>query len=147
MKFNESDKITLVTGTSKGIGRAIAIGLASDGFKIGVNYCSPENKAIEISFGSIPTVLVNNARIVHDNQLISMSEEDFDSAISINLKGAFLYMREAARRIISKKYGEIINITSTVGFTGNPGVINYAVSKERLHYMTRTIHVDGGISM
>ena len=88
-------------------------------------------------FGTVD-VLVNNAGITKDNLMIRMSDEDFCEVIDTNLKGAFYCMRAASKGMMKKRYGKIINISSVVGFTGNPGQINYAASKSGLIGMTKT---------
>ena len=80
------------------------------------------------NFGTVD-VLINNAGITKDNLILRMSEEDFDDVISINLKGAFLCSKEAAKQMLRKKSGRIINISSVVGIGGNAGQANYASSK------------------
>jgi 3-oxoacyl-[acyl-carrier protein] reductase len=83
-------------------------------------------------------ILVNNAGITRDTLLLRMSEEDFDRVLDVNLKGAFNFMRAAARPLM-KCAGRIVNITSVVGFTGNAGQANYAASKAGLVGLTRSV--------
>jgi len=83
--------------------------------------------AIE-KFGSLD-ILINNAGITKDGLLMRMTDEDFDSVIDVNLKGAFNFIREAARPMIRQREGRIVNISSVVGITGNAGQANYAASK------------------
>ena len=165
-------KVALVTGASRGIGRASAILLGKHGAKVAVNYASSEAEAAEVvniiknsggeaiavkanvadssqvkemfeyvekTFSSTVDILVNNAGITKDNLLMRMSNEEFDKVIDINLKGAFYCMRQATKGMMKKRYGKIINMSSVVGFAGNPGQINYVASKAGIHGMTKTM--------
>ncbi|MCH9032749.1 MAG: SDR family NAD(P)-dependent oxidoreductase, partial [candidate division Zixibacteria bacterium] len=89
------------------------------------------------AFGSID-ILVNNAGVTRDSLLVRMSEEDWDMVISINLKGAFLVTRSAARVMMKRRYGRIINIASVVGVVGNAGQANYSASKAGLIGLTKS---------
>lgn len=160
------NKTVIVTGAAKGIGKAIAIAFAKEGANIVLNYRSsnPEdvikeiesygvscltiqadisdfNKANEIvekaieKFGTID-ILVNNAGITKDNLLLRMSEEDFDSVINTNLKGAFNMIKHTSKVMLKQKSGSIINMSSVVGITGNIGQVNYSASKAGMIGMT-----------
>jgi len=83
-------------------------------------------------------ILVNNAGITRDNLMMRMSEEDFDTVISTNLKGAFNCIRHVARQMLKQKSGRIINISSVSGVLGNAGQINYAASKAGIIGMTKS---------
>lgn len=83
-------------------------------------------------------ILVNNAGITRDNLMMRMSEEDFDTVINTNLKGAFNCMRHVARQMLKQKSGRIINISSVSGVLGNAGQINYAASKAGIIGMTKS---------
>lgn len=83
-------------------------------------------------------VLVNNAGITKDGMLIRMKDEDFDKVIEVNLKGAFICIREAAKLMGKQRYGRIVNLTSVVGQSGNPGQMNYSASKAGVIGMTKT---------
>ncbi|MDR1490919.1 MAG: 3-oxoacyl-[acyl-carrier-protein] reductase [Desulfovibrio sp.] len=83
-------------------------------------------------------VLVNNAGITADSLLISMKDGDFDKVLDVDLKGAFICMREAARIMIRRRAGRIVNIASVVGLTGNPGQANYSAAKAGLIGLTKT---------
>lgn len=83
-------------------------------------------------------VLVNNAGITRDGLLIRMKEEEFDAVISTNLKGAFLTMKLVGKHMARRREGRIINISSVVGLTGNPGQANYAAAKAGLLGITKT---------
>jgi len=85
-----------------------------------------------------PNVLVNNAGITRDQLLLRMSEEDFDRVLDVNLKGAWNFIRAAARALM-KSGGRIVNISSVVGLTGNAGQANYAASKAGLFGLTRSV--------
>lgn len=89
-------------------------------------------------FGSVD-VLINNAGITRDNLLMRMSEEDFDSVIDINLKGAFNMMKVTSKPMMKKRFGRIINISSVVGIMGNAGQVNYSASKAGLIGMTKSV--------
>lgn len=84
-------------------------------------------------------ILVNNAGITKDNLLIRMKEEEWDSVLDTNLKGAFLCSREAVKIMTKQRYGRIINVSSVVAFIGNPGQVNYTASKAGLIAMTKTL--------
>ncbi|MCL0044451.1 3-oxoacyl-[acyl-carrier-protein] reductase [Dehalococcoidia bacterium] len=84
-------------------------------------------------------ILVNNAGITRDSLLLRMSEEQWDSVLAINLKGAFLCSRAAIRAMMRKKWGRIVNLASVVALAGNPGQANYAASKAGLIGLTRTV--------
>jgi 3-oxoacyl-[acyl-carrier protein] reductase len=83
-------------------------------------------------------VLINNAGITRDNLLLRMREKDWDAVMDVNLKGAFLCIKAAARTMIQQRFGRIINITSIAGVAGNPGQANYSASKAGLIGLTKT---------
>lgn len=177
------EKSALVTGSSRGIGRAIALELAKQGANVAVNYAGNEEKARETvediekfgvkaikiqadvaseadvkamvkevvaEFGSLD-ILVNNAGANKDNLIMRMKEEDFDHVINTNLKGTFLCTKAAARYMMKQRAGKIVNVSSIVGVSGNPGQANYVAAKSGVigltkttakEFATRNIHVN-----
>jgi 3-oxoacyl-[acyl-carrier protein] reductase len=95
-------------------------------------------KAVDSHFGQID-ILVNNAGITRDTLLLRMSEEQWDSVLDSNLKGTFLCTKAAAKRMISRRAGRIVNITSINGQVGSPGQANYSASKAGMIGFTRTV--------
>jgi 3-oxoacyl-[acyl-carrier protein] reductase len=83
-------------------------------------------------------ILVNNAGITRDNLAMRMKDEEWDQVVSINLEAAFRLMRASARPMMKARFGRIINITSVVGHTGNPGQMNYCAAKAGLTGMTKS---------
>jgi 3-oxoacyl-[acyl-carrier protein] reductase len=148
------NKVVLVTGGSRGIGREIALKFYRLGAKVAITYksrvdqhffnpkgikyyqCDSGNaartaevvKSVVKEFGTLD-VLVNNAGVTKDGLIMRMKEEDWDSVINTNLKGAFLFCREAAKVMMKKHYGKIINISSITAVYGNAGQSNYVASK------------------
>ncbi len=84
-------------------------------------------------------ILVNNAGITRDNLIMTMTDDEFDDVIRINLKAAFIAIRAASRSMMRKRFGRIINIASTSGVMGNAGQANYAASKAALIGMAKTV--------
>jgi len=84
-------------------------------------------------------ILVNNAGITRDALIMRMSEEDWDTVLDTNLKGAFLFTRAFARAFLKQRSGRVINVSSIIGRTGNAGQCNYAASKAALIGLTRSI--------
>jgi 3-oxoacyl-[acyl-carrier protein] reductase len=93
---------------------------------------------VEKELGGID-ILVNNAGITKDNLLIRMSPNDWDEVMNVNLKGVFLCTKAVTRGMMKKKYGKIINISSVVGITGNPGQGNYSASKAGIIGFTKSM--------
>ena len=100
-------------------------------------------KSVVDQFGKLD-ILINNAGITRDALLMRMNESQWDEVIQTNLKGAFFGMKAAIRPMMKNKFGRIINITSIVGLTGNPGQANYAASKAGLIGMTQSIAKEVG---
>jgi 3-oxoacyl-[acyl-carrier protein] reductase len=173
MKIDLTGKVAVVTGGSRGIGHAIAQGLARVGSRVAVlgrdvakareaaaslgnggegggggrGYgCDVSDAqqvettvaAVEKDFGRID-VVVNNAGTTRDNLLFRIGEEDWDTVLNTNLKGAFLVTKHAARGMIKRRWGRIINITSVVGIAGNKGQANYTASKAGLIGFTKSV--------
>ena len=164
-------KTAVVTGGSRGIGRAICLELAKQGANVVVNYAGSEQKAKQVvdeieamgvkaiavqanvsqadqvdalmkqaldTFGTID-ILVNNAGITRDNLLMRMKEQEWDDVIDTNLKGVFLCTKAVTRQMMKQRAGRIINISSIVGVSGNPGQINYVAAKAGVIGLTKTV--------
>ncbi|MFZ6776147.1 3-oxoacyl-ACP reductase FabG [Undibacterium sp. Ji83W] len=165
------NQVALVTGASRGIGKAIAIGLAKAGAKV-IGTATTESGAAAITayleelapgsgkgiafnvndveraaslvdeiqkeFGSL-SILVNNAGITQDQLAMRMKEEEWDSVISTNLTSVARLSRAVLRGMMKAKHGRIINITSVVGSSGNPGQMNYAAAKAGVAGMSRAL--------
>ena len=100
-------------------------------------------KSVANEYGKLD-ILINNAGITRDALLMRMNDTQWDEVLNTNLKGAFYGMKSAIRPMMKNKYGRIINITSIVGLTGNPGQANYAASKAGLIGMTQSIAKEVG---
>ena len=162
-------QVALVTGASRGIGAAIALELARKGLRVVGTATTPSGaEAVAQALAAFPgsagrlldvtdgpsadalidavvkewggiQVLVNNAGITRDNLAMRMKDEDWDAVIDANLKGVFRMSRAVMRPMMKQRYGRIINITSVVGASGNPGQANYAAAKAGVAGMTRAL--------
>ncbi len=164
-------RTVVVTGGTRGIGRAVCLAFSGPDANVYFNYSSASTasseteeliaraggyakglqvnvcseKEVEIFFGKVLEetgridVLVNNAGITRDGLLVRMKEKDWDDVIDINLKGTFICTKIAAKPMMKQRYGRIINITSVVGASGNPGQANYVASKAGIIGFTKAV--------
>lgn len=165
-----SNKVAVVTGASRGIGRAIAIALAAQGAKVVASARNAEalaelieqiksqgGEALAVvgdvaveddannlvkqavdAYGQVD-VFINNAGITRDGLLLRMKNDDWDTVLDTNLKGAFLCTRAVAKVMSKQRSGRIINISSVVGEMGNAGQANYCASKAGLLGLTKSV--------
>ncbi len=167
MNIDLKGKNALVTGSTRGIGRAIAEALSGSGARVAVvgrDLARAEEAAaaignnakgfaadvsdttavtklvadVEAAFGSID-ILVNNAGITRDNLVMRLKDEDWDAVLDANLRGAFGAIRAASRGMMKRRAGRIINVASIVGIIGNKGQANYAASKGGLIALTKSV--------
>ncbi len=96
----------------------------------------------ESELGGKIDILINNAGITKDNLAIRMNKEEWDKVISVNLTSTFLLSKYAIKKMLKKKYGKIINITSVVGHTGNLGQVNYSASKGGVTSMSKSLSLE-----
>ncbi|CAN8067183.1 unnamed protein product [Agarophyton chilense] len=159
--MSSEGKVAIVTGSSRGIGKAIALELGKHGCNVVVNYSSSAEAAEEVvssikasggdalavqgnvskvddvnalfkaatdTFGA-PDIVVNNAGITRDTLLLRMNPQQWQDVIDLNLSGVFFCTQAAAKLMIKKRSGRIVNISSIVGLVGNPGQVNYGAAK------------------
>ncbi len=167
IQIDLSGKNALVTGSTRGIGRAIAdtlaksgarvavvgrdlqraqeaaagVGNGAQGFACDVSDTAAINKLVadvEAAFGSID-ILVNNAGITRDNLVMRLKDDDWDAVQNANLRGAFAAIRAVSRGMMKRRSGRIINISSIIGIIGNKGQANYAASKAGLIALTKSV--------
>jgi 3-oxoacyl-[acyl-carrier protein] reductase len=165
--FDLTGKTALVTGASGGLGGAIARALHAQGASVALSGTRPE--ALEALAGELkdrarPTpcdlsdgaatealvstvegalgpidILINNAGVTRDVLLLRMKDADWESVLAINLTAAFRLSRAAVKSMVRRRYGRIINITSVVGVSGNPGQVNYAAAKAGMIGMSKAL--------
>lgn len=165
-----NDKIALVTGATRGIGRAIALELGRQGATVVGTATSGEGAgkisayladagikgrgiALDVTdgartdaaladiakeFGAIG-ILVNNAGITRDNLSMRMGDDEWDAVIDTNLKAVFRLSRGVMRGMMKARYGRVVNITSVVGYSGNPGQANYCAAKAGVAGLSRSL--------
>jgi 3-oxoacyl-[acyl-carrier protein] reductase len=165
--FDLSGKAALITGASGGIGGAIAKSLHGQGATVTLSGTRVEAlealrgalgerahvvaarmdepadidrlaKDAEAAMGKLD-ILVNNAGITRDNISVRMKDEEWDKVLQVNLTGTFRLTRAAMRGMMRRRFGRVINITSIVGVTGNPGQANYAAAKAGLIGMSKSL--------
>ena len=165
-------KVALVTGGSRGIGAAISCELAAAGAKVAVNYRSGSEAAesiaaeiggvamganvgdpgeaqalverVESELGDLD-ILVNNAGVTRDTLIARMSDEDWAEVIDTNLRGTFNTCRAVSRKMLRRRAGAIVNLSSVVGIHGNPGQANYAASKAGIIGLTKALARELGV--
>jgi 3-oxoacyl-[acyl-carrier protein] reductase len=165
-------KVALITGGSRGIGAAISCELARGGARVAVNYRSDREAAEEVA-GEIDgiaigadvsdpaeaqelierveselghlDILVNNAGLTRDTLIARMSDEDWNDVIDTNLRGAFNTCRAVSRKMLRRRSGAIVNLSSVVGVHGNPGQANYAASKAGIIGLTKALAREFGV--
>ena len=166
----DNRRVALITGASRGIGKAIAMEFATRGITIigtattqsgaeqiseylklknadgvGMELNVSEGESIERLFSSIrekfkePTILVNNAGITKDNLLMRMKDDEWQSVIDTNLSSMFRVTKLCLRAMTKARWGRVVNISSVVGSSGNPGQTNYAASKAGIEGFTRSL--------
>lgn len=167
LQIDLAGRNALVTGSTRGIGRAIAstladcgarvaivgrdlersqavaaeVGRGAQGFAADVSDVASVVKLVadvEAAFGGVD-ILVNNAGLTRDNLMMRIKDDDWDAVIDANLRGAFVAIRAATRGMMKRRWGRVINITSIVGITGNKGQANYAASKAGLIGLTKSV--------
>ncbi|MFY9714271.1 MULTISPECIES: beta-ketoacyl-ACP reductase [Microbacterium] len=154
-----AQRVVLVTGGNRGIGRAIAERFVRDGYRVAVTARSGEGPegtltvradvtdaaALDAAFTEVEQklgpveIVVANAGITKDTLLLRMSEDDFDSVVATNLGGTFRVVKRASKGMLRARFGRVILISSVVGLYGSAGQVNYSASKSALVGFARSL--------